>query len=198
MPKVNLDDLSKAEKKQLKVWEKERPIIEIGNAHYQVEPQPARAVLKFQELIQLYVDYAGQYADLFEKAEDTGKVEDEEKAKPRDWVKEFRGLVETVVRSPYHLLKPLVPDLEREDAEAAPWGQVWHNLSVLAEINGLGWGLLKEYIGPFVPDLLRSVLTLGAGAAKARASLGQTGSENSTSSSTTSEESPTDSIPPQS
>lgn len=183
MPKIDLEKLTKAEKKQIKlnVWEKQRPVIEIGNSFYKVEPQPARAVLEFQELIQLYMDYAGQYKDI--KVEEVG-------------VKELRGLVETVVKSPYHLLKPFVPDLEQEDAEAAPWGQVWHNLSVLAEINGLGLGekLLKEYILPFVPDLLKSVLTLGAGAAKARVSLGEIGSENLTSSSTTSEESPTESI----
>jgi hypothetical protein len=137
------------------------------------------------------VDYAGQYADLFKEAK-----EGEEKEKvERDWLQELRGLVETIVESPYHLLKPLVPDLEKEDAEAAPWGQVWHNLSVLADINGLGWGekLLKEYILPFVPKLLESLMTLGTGAVRARASLGEIGLENSTSTLIPSEESPTES-----
>lgn len=195
MGKVNLDELTKAEKRQINVWAKESPIIEIGNSHYQVEPQPARAVLQFQKLIQLYVDYAAQYKDLIPQKAEEQEAKKAEEQEPRDWIKEVRGLVETLVKSPYHLLKPFVPDLEEEDAEAAPWGQVWHNLSVLAEINGLGWGeeLLKKYIAPFVPDLLRSVLTLGTGAAKARVSLGKSGLETSTLPSTTSEESPTDS-----
>lgn len=200
LDKKDIEGLSKADKKKrLRLWEKECPIIEVGDSKYEVEPQPARAVLQFQDLIQLYVDYAKQYALFTEETEDAEKAEaedkDAEKAEPRDWIKELRGLVETVVKSPYHLLKPLIPDLEQEDAEAAPWGQVWHNLSVLAEINGLGWGekLLKEYIVPFVPELLRSVLTLGTGAAKTAISLGESGSPNSTSSSTSSPESPTDS-----
>lgn len=194
LDKKDIASLPKPDKKRLRLWDKERPIIEVGDSLYEVEPQPARAVLEFQSLIQLYVNYAKQYA-LFEKAEDAEKAEGADKAEPRDWIKELRGVVETVVKSPYHLLKPLIPDLEQEDAEAAPWGQVWHNLSVLAEINGLGWGekLLKEYIVPFVPELLKSVLTLGTGAARTAISLGENGSPNSTSSSISSPESPIES-----
>lgn len=187
MPKIDIESLSKADKKRLRVWDKEKVVIEIGSAFYEVEPQPARAVLQFQELFTLYTDYATQYKDI--KAEDI-KVGD------------LKGLVETIVESPCHLLRPFVPDLEQEDADAAPWGQTFHNFGVLAEINGLGWGekLLKEYVLPFVPELLKSLLVLGEGTMKARARaglIGESGSETLISSSTPSPESLTDSTLPE-
>lgn len=203
MTKIDDKKLSSTAKKRAKIWVKQTPILEIGDAYYEVEPQPAKSVLEFQELIQLYVDYATQYGYLGTKAEEGEAEEGEAEAEkaestvPNVGVEELRGLVTTIVKSPYHLLKPFVPDLEKEDADAAPWGQTWHNLSILTEINGLGWGekLLKEYLVPFLPDLLRSLLTLGQGAVKARVSSGESGLQTPISSSTSLPENPTDLTP---
>lgn len=182
MPKIDRDELTSRDKKRLNIWTKQRIIIEIGEAYYEVEPQPAAAILEFQDLLALYTEYATQFKD--RSIEDVG-------------AEDLRGLVQTFVKSPYPLLRPFVPDLEKEDAKAAPWGQVWHNISILAEINGLGWGekLLKEFVVPFVPDFLRSLQTLGEGTVRARGLIGKSGSEKETSSSTSSPESPTASTP---
>lgn len=191
-----------------KIWRPDKVALSFGSQNYLVEPAPYARVLQFQDLVEpLLQGFATPSAPLVpdgekeeqEAGEEGQEATEEQKAREEAnaAVGAFKNWLDAVVAAPYPLFQILVPDLEEEDVKACSWPQLWHNFEALIELNGLSWGpkLLKEYLAPFVPQLLG--LTLKIVAARFAMSGATSGSQERTSSSTSSPESRIDSTPPE-
>jgi hypothetical protein len=163
------------------VWEPTEFVTVIGSTEYVLTPQPISRVMEFDALLEEIggmFDAVGKSfdvyleEDLIESFETMEEAQDFVDAHDSDSEFEIRPTgIETkdflakLTESPYLVLKPLIPDLQLEDIQAAPVPQIEYVIGLLVDINGMKWfeGMVKNFLEPLLPTVIQAT----AGALKA-------------------------------
>jgi hypothetical protein len=159
------------------VWEPEHYETVIGEATYILKPQPIGRVMEFDALLNdiggmfeaigptfVVLDKEGGVLEEFDTEEEAEAHITEEKIKDATieiQATSTQDFLSQVVATPYHLLKPLIPDLKEEDVIAAPVAQIEFIIRLLIEVNGVKWfeAMLKNLLEPLLPTILEAVIT---------------------------------------
>lgn len=158
------------------VWEPQLYQTVIGTATYTLRPQPLGRVMEFDALLKdiggmfeaigptYEVVRDGETVETFDTEEDARAYIEEQDDKDSLGVNVISTTVQDflakVVETPYHLLLPLIPDLKKEDIEAAPVAQIEFLIRLLVEVNGVKWfeALLKNLLEPLLPTIVEAVI----------------------------------------
>lgn len=170
--------MTKAKVKVIKsVWEPEHYETVIGESTYILKPQPIGRVMEFDALLNdiggMFEAIGPTYSVLTADGDVLEEFDTEEEAKAYIANEELESVsidvsststqdfLAQVVATPYHLLKPLIPDLKEEDVANAPVAQIEFIIRLLVEVNGVKWfeQMLKNLVEPLLPTILEAVVS---------------------------------------
>lgn len=167
--------MTKKEKTIISVWEPTIYETMIGAQMYQLRPQPIKAVMRFdtllEEVSQLFEEGSNGY-DVFPEGGGEPLQHFDTEGEAQTYIDAREGeklyisatrmtaaqILEQLSDGPYHIMKPMIPDLKREDVQDAPMGQIEHVIGLLVEVNGMKWfeGMVKNFLEPLLPKLIAS------------------------------------------
>lgn len=151
--------------------------VEIGENEYIIEPQPIKAIVAFDGLIEglseefagssdrhyvIVRDSAGEEKDRhgpFEITEAEDKLSELQsnnglqaaiESEPFD----LKDFLEKLAMTPYRLLVIFIPDLEETDCDYLNFPQLMWLFDLLIEVNGINWfkAVSKNLIGPLLEE----------------------------------------------